>query len=161
MTTGKMKIKGWRWKLVEKLTLLATEMSSWILKDRGWNYQLKDFGRMPKNSLGKRFYDYMVRNKIGYKPNLIQHDMKHILLGYEMKMPDEMHLHTYLMGNRSWNMLGMAYLAVCLAIVPEYLPKLRSDYRRGKLSQRLSSIDFRPMLCMDLIECRNQLNIRL
>lgn len=152
---------NWRWKIIEKLTLIATKMSSWVLKDRSWNYSFDEFGRMPKNSLGKRFYDYMKKNRIPYKPNLIRHDMKHILLGYEMAMPDEMHLHTYLIGNRSWNVLGTVYLAICLMIVPEYLPRLKRDYWRGKLSIRLKQVDLRNFLHKDLNECRTALKIQL
>lgn len=150
---------NYRLKIAEKLTIVATEMSSWILSDRDWNYKLSDFKLMPPNSLGRRYYEYMSLNKISYKPNLIRHDIKHILLSYEMKMPDEMRLHTYLMGNRSFNFLGTIYLAVCLILVPEQLAVIKSDYRKGKLSKRLKGIDLRPYLMLDLNYCRRQLNI--
>ncbi|MCG8577044.1 MAG: hypothetical protein MI810_19340 [Flavobacteriales bacterium] len=150
---------NWRWKLVNWLTLKATDMSALLLRDRKWNYQLQDFAKMPINSLGRKLYEYLTQNRISYKPNLVRHDVKHILLGYEMKMPDELHIHAFLMGNRSHNLMGTIYVAVCLVFVPEQFFKLKKDYLRGKAAVPFRSVDFRNFLQTDLKLCRKQLNI--
>jgi hypothetical protein len=93
-----------RWKLVEWLTVKATDLSDLLLSSRHWNYTLKDCSEMPTNSLGYGLYDYLEKTNLSYKPNLIRHDMKHILLNYEMKMPDELKIHAFLIGNKSYNL---------------------------------------------------------
>ena len=90
-----------RWKLVIWLTVQATNLSNFLLKNRGWKYTFKDYKKMPKNTLGFQYYAYLQKNKLSYKPNLIKHDIKHILLGYEMKMPGEMDIVAFLIGNKS------------------------------------------------------------
>ena len=125
-----------RWELVRRLTLKATDLSNILIHKRNWKYGMEDFKNMPKNSLGNGLYIYLKRKKISFKPNLIRHDIKHILLGYEMDMLDELRIHSFLMGNRSFNALGMVYFIICTSIIPETIPQLIKPY---KSSQRALS----------------------
>ena len=148
-----------RWKFVSWLTVNATNLSGLLLRDRKWNYSFSDFARMPPNSLGGTYYRKMLENNIPYNPKLIRHDMKHILLGYEMKMPDELRIHAFQMGNGSYNTLATTYIAICLLIVPEAVAFLRDDYRRGQKVPCLKNVSLEKYLNIDLIECRSKLNI--
>lgn len=114
---------------------------------------------MAVGSLGRNFHDYLIENKISYKPNLIRHDLKHILLNYKMEMMDELRIHTFLIGNRSYNLLSMAYLGLCLLIVPEVILKLKNDYLRGKNTPCLKQINLEKFVHLNLNECRQKLAI--
>jgi len=148
-----------RWKFVTWLTVQATNLSNIILKSRRWNFDLKDFETMPECSLGYQLQLYLKRNFIEFKPNLIRHDIKHILLGYEMKMPDELKIHAFLLGNKSYNSLGMIYLLVCILIVPEIIPKLVSENKRGKNADCLHAIILQDYLTQDINSLRQKFNI--
>ena len=149
-----------RWKFVTWLTIQATNLSSILLRSRNWNYSLQDFKDMPKGSLGHKLYLYLVTNNITYQPNLIRHDIKHILLNYEMKMPDELKIHAFLIGNRSYNLFGIAYLAICTAVVPEVIPKLIREFKRGKSTPCLKTRNLQNYVCQNIDAVRTQLAIR-
>lgn len=138
-----------RWKLITWLTVQATNLSNLLLSSRDWNYNMEDLALMPDNSLGHGLYDYLKEANLSFKPNLIRHDIKHILLNYDMKMPDELKIHAFLIGNRSYNAMGIIYLMVCVCIVPEILPKLKQEYIRGKQATCLKAIDLKAYVTVE------------
>ena len=138
-----------RWKLVEWLTIQATNLSNVLLSSRNWKYTMNDFHNMPKNSLGYGLYEYLNKTNLTFKPNLIRHDIKHILLNYEMKMPDELKIHAFLIGNKNYNSMGIVYLIICVLIVPEIIPTLKKEYLRGKKAVCLKDIDLQQYIKMD------------
>jgi ubiquinone biosynthesis protein Coq4 len=148
-----------RWKLVTWITIMATELSSILIRKRHVHYSEVDFAAMQKNTLGKALYLEMKKYKLSFKPNLISHDLKHILLGYKMNMPDELRICAFLFGNRSYNRMAMAYMFICVPFVPEILPLLRKDFKRGRATHPLKNIDLQAYAKMDLEACRKQFNV--
>jgi len=145
-----------RWKFVTWLTVKATDLSDWLLRNRNWHYTAADYRKMPENSLGKKLIDSMDRNQIPFKPNLVRHDLKHVLLGYQMNMPDELRIHAFLIGNRSYNPMAITYLLICVAIVPEVIPMLRKDFKRGRKAICLKDIPLENYIESDLITCQKK-----
>lgn len=129
-----------RWKLVTWLTIQATNMSDWLLRKRKWIWTETDYRNLEKGTIGKELITYMDENKIPFKPNLVRHDLKHIVLGYRMNMPDELRIHAFLIGNRCYNPLAVIYLLLCVSIVPEIIPTLKKDFLRGRKTVCLRSI---------------------
>jgi ubiquinone biosynthesis protein Coq4 len=148
-----------RWKLVEWLTVKATDLSDLLLSSRNWDYTITDCSEMPKNSLGYGLYDYLEKTNLSYRPNLIRHDMKHILLDYEMKMPDELKIHAFLIGNKCYNLMGIIYLGICVLIVPEIIPELKQEYKRGQKAKCLKNIDLQQFVKQDIKNVRKHLLI--
>ncbi|MDX1350438.1 MAG: hypothetical protein R3279_09335 [Putridiphycobacter sp.] len=148
-----------RWRLVTWLTIQATELSGYLLAERNWKYVLADYQTMPTNSVGRLYYNCIEAKTIEYKPNLVKHDMKHIILGYNMDIKNELNIIAFLIGNKSHNKVGLIYLLVCLCIVPEYIPKLRKHYQRGKQSKRLRDFEIDSFVEMNINDVRNTLNI--
>ena len=149
-----------RWQFLEWFTLKSTSLSSYLLKDRPWKYSLKDCSKMAENSLGYHLYKYLNDNNIDFNPNLIRHDMKHILLGYEMKIKDELRIHTFLIGNKNYNILGNIYFLICIMIVPKIVPSLKKDYLRGKQSLQLKNIDLQNYANHDLKKLQKKFRIQ-
>ncbi len=149
-----------RWKLITWLTIKATELSNLVLKQIVWPYQFEAYQHMSQNSLGYKYQAYLKRHKIEYKPNLIKHDMKHIILGYDMKMPGELEIVAFLIGNKSYNKIGVIYLLICLLIVPEYSLKLVKHYKRGKAAKCLKHYRIDSFVEADLNKTREFLNIK-
>lgn len=149
-----------RWKFVTWLTIQATELSGHLLSARDWKYSLADYKAMAPNTVGRLYYNFIESKTIAYKPNLIKHDMKHIILGYQMDIKDELNIIAFLLGNKSHNKVGLLYLLTCLMIVPEYIPKLRQPYKRGKQTKRLKDYSICSFVEMDLNEVRKILNLK-
>lgn len=148
-----------RWKLVTWITLVATYFSNVLIRQREQPYTFEAFGEMPKQSLGSSFYRCLVGQQLKFRPNLIRHDIKHVLLDYKMTMPDELRICAFMLGNKSQNSLSMAYLFLCTAIVPEIIPLLKKDYKRGKKSGSLKNLNIKVLAPLSVDQCRRQLNI--
>lgn len=148
-----------RWKIATWLTIQATELSGFFLSNRPWPYALTDYEHLPKNTLGYHYHTCIAEHQIEYKPNLIKHDMKHIILGYDMTIQNELNIVAFLIGNNSYNKFGVIYLIVCLLIVPEYSVKLIKHYKRGKAANRLKDYNIESFVETDLIKIRKLLNI--
>lgn len=149
-----------RWKFVTWFTILATKLSDILLFKRKQKFQFEDYKKMPIGSLGRTYYNYLKSEKIKYRPNLIRHDLKHILLNYKMTMKDELRLHAFLLGNRSYNPLAVAHFLTCCLFVPKFIGRLRIDFNRGKEALRLKHIDLQRFVHLDLSVCRNKFNIK-
>jgi|GEM_PF-2015452 len=156
-----METLKYRCQFIKWLTIKATNLSDYLLKERPWKYTFQECSKMDKDSLGYSLYTYLSENNLTFKPNLIRHDMKHILLNYEMKMEDELKLNAFLIGNKSNNLVGYIYLITCLFFIPEMITKLKIDYRKGKVATRLKSIDLQNLAEVNLTELRNTLNITI
>jgi len=148
-----------RWIIVKIITKIATYFSNILIRKRKQYLPFEAYSKLPEKSLGRTFYRYLKQEKIRFKPNLIRHDLKHILLGYEMKMPDELKINAFLLGNRYYNPLGIVYMCICLLLVPEILPDLKKDFRRGRTAKSLKSIDLGKYLSADVEQIRQQLQI--
>lgn len=148
-----------RWKIVTWLTIQATEISGLVLKDRHWPYRLNEYKNMDRNSLGFKYHQCISSKKIEYKANLIKHDMKHIILGYDMTIKNELNIVAFLLGNKSANKVSKLYLIICLLFVPEYITKLKKHYNRGQIAKRFKDFDLSTFVIQDLRSIQNQLNI--
>lgn len=155
-----MFLTRYRWKLVKWLTIKATDLSDWLLQKRNWKLTAADYRSMPENSVGKKLIQYMDSEKIPFKPNLVRHDLKHILLGYKMNMPDELRIHAFLIGNRCYNPMAICYLIICVLIVPEILSQLKKDFKRGQNALCLKHTNLENYIREDLNESRSKLNIK-
>lgn len=148
-----------RWKIVTWITILATNLSHILVRKRPQYYDFNEYGRMEEGSLGKTYFQYLTQQNIPYKANLIRHDLKHVILGYKMNMPDELRIHAFLIGNRSYNPMSIAYLSLCLIIVPETISMLRKDHKRGRTTRCLKHINLQGYVNENLEYCRAKFKI--
>ncbi|MBK6527444.1 MAG: hypothetical protein IPG07_18955 [Crocinitomicaceae bacterium] len=148
-----------RWQLVAWLTIKATDFSHWLLRNRKWNLSAADYRNMPVNSTGKKLVTYMDSVQIKFNPCLVKHDLKHILSGYQMITPHELRIQAFLLGNRCTNAMSVIYLALCTAIVPEYISQLLKDFHRGRRAICLKKLNLEALAMLDLTECQQNLRI--
>lgn len=148
-----------RWKFVTWITLIATYFSDILIKNRPQYFTLESCKNMPKNSLGYSLYHRLTSQNLKFKPNLVRHDLKHVLLNYKMNMPDELRICAFMLGNRSQNIMSTSYLIICTLFVPEIIGTLKKDFKRGRLSDCLKNVEFHKHLQLPLSTCRKQFNI--
>jgi len=63
------------------------------------------------------------------------------------------------LGNKSYNLMGIIYLFICVMIVPEIIPELRKEYKSGKKAQCLKNIFLQEYVKIDTKLIRNSLSI--
>lgn len=149
-----------RWNIVIWTTIQATRLSGILIRKRERIYEFEEFSIMPIGSLGRIYYEPLKSADLTFQPNLIRHDLKHVLLDYSMEIKDELKIHVFLIGNKSYKPLAILYLPLCLTIVPEMIPVLRYDFKRGKKTPSLRKINLNDLIMKNVKECRNQLKIQ-
>ncbi|MGB1104785.1 MAG: hypothetical protein ACPG21_14335 [Crocinitomicaceae bacterium] len=78
---------------------------------------------------------------------------------FQMKMPDELRIHAFQMGNRYYNPMGITYLLLCCCIVPEIIPTLKKDFKRGRIAKRLKGIDLGHYLGYPLVDLQRHFRV--
>lgn len=154
-----MILQKYRWRLAKKLSVHATNFSGWLLRNRKWQYDEMDYRNLPEGTVGKELINYMDKIGITFKPNLVKHDIKHIITGYQMKTKDEIKIQAFLLGNRCTNWFSIIYLFVNLLLLPEIISEAMKDYNRGKKAVRLRTIHLENLAKQNLRQIRTELRL--
>ena len=70
-------------------------------------------------------------------PYFESHDLKHIILGYEMKPLDEIRMQAYLLGNGNYSAITLLIFIFGLLFKLSYFPTFVNDYKRGQFSKSI------------------------
>ncbi|MGV6862705.1 MAG: hypothetical protein ACWA41_13115 [Putridiphycobacter sp.] len=146
-----------RWKFASWLSVIATNLSNILLKERPCPWTFEDLKLLPEDTVGYQLLFKLRQQNLSFKPKLIRHDLKHILLNYEMKMQGELEIHAFLLGNGSYNLMGIVYFIICTLILPETIRTSRLAFQRGKTYPCLKSIDILTYLDKDLSFAKSEI----
>ena len=93
--------------------------------------KLSKLRAMDEGTVGKEIACMLDRKGYRLIPKYENHDLKHIVLGYEMTMKDEIIMQAYLVGNG--NLTGPCLIFLSLALFyPKTWTELPNAYRCGK-----------------------------
>jgi hypothetical protein len=108
--------------------------------------------QMRPGSFGFALGKHMQKHKLEFIPGFEEHDMKHLLLGYEVTVPGEIRLSAfeYGTGNRSFMTISVFFLGIPLAT--ELWPTLLRDYRHGKRFPEFRKLALKKMIERDFSE---------
>ncbi|MEO5643793.1 MAG: hypothetical protein ABIQ40_07645 [Bacteroidia bacterium] len=88
-------------------------------------------------------------------PKFENHDLKHIILDYEMTMLDEIRMQAYLVGNGNLTIACLVFLSLGF-FYPKIWKDLPKEYRQGQISKSIHylTLDY----CMDkqLADIKNE-----
>ncbi|MDF7813397.1 hypothetical protein [Hymenobacter sp. YC55] len=86
---------------------------------------------LPSGTLGRGVADILHQHKLQLIPHYENHDLKHVLLDYNMTPEDELLLRAFMLGNGDYSITCIGFLAFAL-LTPELWPQLRTHFRRGR-----------------------------
>lgn len=95
--------------------------------------QLDYLQNLPSGTLGRGVADILHQHNLQLIPHYENHDLKHVLLGYDMTPEDELLLKAFMLGNGDYSITCIGFLAFAL-LTPELWPQLRTHFRRGRLT---------------------------
>lgn len=101
---------------------------------------------MDSRSLGYALGCHMKHYRLQFIKGFEEHDMKHLVLGYDVTVPGEIRLSAFEFGagNRSFMTMGVFFLGIPLAV--DLWPQLIKDYRHGKKHKSFRNIPFKKCL---------------
>ncbi|MEJ8843887.1 hypothetical protein WG954_15960 [Lacibacter sp. H375] len=105
-------------------------------------------------TVGKAIADLLDKRQYRLIPKFENHDLKHIVLEYEMTMQDEIRMQAYLVGNGNLTLPCLTFLSLGL-FYPRIWKDLPKHFRQGQASNSIYYLTLEQCLDKDLIEVRN------
>ena len=132
-------IKKYRSKLLVYLThRMALPVLRILRKPEIFPYTREELKQFPEETLGKMLVDFLDAKQLELLPYYAQHDIKHILLDYDITDEGEGCLQCFMLGNGHISFPVIATVVYAFVTMPEYWPGFKKAYLRGKKSAAIS-----------------------
>lgn len=99
--------------------------------------KVKAWERLPSGTLGHDIARCLRDHRLDLVPGYESHDLKHVLLGFEMTPEGETRLQAFMLGNGNRTIPCVAILAFGAVLMPELWAALLAEYRRGKKTESI------------------------
>ncbi|MDZ7900064.1 MAG: hypothetical protein U5N85_18835 [Arcicella sp.] len=93
-----------------------------------------DLLNMPEGTLGNKIGKSLKENKLRLVPRYESHDLKHILLDYDMNPVDEIRMKAFMLGNRNYSVSVFTIFIFGALLLPNFWITFCKDFRRGRKS---------------------------
>ncbi len=126
-------------------------------QQKAWGLSVGQLLAYPAGSLGRELGKFLQKEGFDVIPKLEDHDVMHVLLGYQSTMLDEARMQFFLLGNGKRSAYGMLTVWVALLLVPEGWKAYLQDFRDGRRCLPVWNWNFRHLLREPLWQLRDQL----
>ncbi|MEJ7660346.1 MAG: hypothetical protein WKG07_12380 [Hymenobacter sp.] len=110
--------------------------------------------------LGRGVADLLARHGLQLIPHYEDHDLKHVLLGYDMTPEDKLKLKAFTLGNGDWSLACVGFLLFTM-LTPEGWPGLLRHYRRGRQVPPVFHWKLADYAAHDLVRLRQSIGLRV
>lgn len=128
-------------------------------KKKSWGENRKSLKRFKEGTLGKSLSDFLYESGIDLQDKMENHDVFHVVLGYDTSLPEEAALHFFLIGNGKKSRYAKIAALVGFAIFPEYWRLYQKAYHRGKQTKPFVNWEFKGLLFVTLEEFKKEIGI--
>ena len=94
----------------------------------------------------------MSNHKLDFIPGFEEHDMKHLLLGYDVTVPGEIRLSAFEFGTGNRSFMTLAVFLMGIPLAADLWPDLVKDYRHGKNCRYFRQLNLKKMIDRDFSE---------
>lgn len=100
--------------------------------------QQKELRLLPQGTVGRDLVDCLDRQQLNLVPYFASHDLKHVLLDYDMTPEGEIRLLAFEVGNRNYSPVTLALFLFGWSLLPDRWSLLYQDFKRGRKSVCIS-----------------------
>lgn len=111
-----------------------------------WQQSRSSLQQYPRHSLGYELSQFLDREDLELMPLLEDHDVLHVLLGYDTTVIDEARMQFFLLGNGKRSLYALLTALVALVLVPEGIRQYLEAYRHGRACRNISQWQFEYLL---------------
>ena len=130
------------------------------LVKKKWRYTIEDYRNFPVGTVAREIANYLDLKGLVFLPKGEKHDIRHIVLGYEMNVEGEVRMQAFLIGNGKLHLYGILYIGFFLMLVPELILDCMGDFLRGKQAASLNDLSEVALLGMHLEEVKRLFSIK-
>jgi len=110
-----------------------------------------------EGTLGKGIAECLDNYDLTLVPKYESHDLKHVLLDYQMTAEGEIRMQAFMLGNRNYTIPCIAILTFGAILLPDLWKTLYSDYKKGRNSIEISKWSIENYSDRNLIELKKEL----
>tara|TARA_B110000211_G_C14022845_1_gene528468 strand:- start:369 stop:839 length:471 start_codon:yes stop_codon:yes gene_type:complete len=113
--------------------------------------------KLENGTVGKAIADSLDNSKMTLIPKYESHDLKHVLLDYNMTEEGEIRLQAFMVGNGNYSITSCGILIFGVVLLPELWSTLLADFKKGKASVPLAEWTIEKYANRNLIELRSEI----
>jgi len=117
--------------------------------------KLNHLRTLESGTVGREVAEMLDSKQYRLIPKFENHDLKHIVLGYEMTMKDEIKMQAYLIGNGNFTLPCLLFLSLGI-LYPKTWKSLLREYRNGKISKSIHFLTLENCMERQLKEIKSE-----
>lgn len=121
--------------------------------------KVEELRKLPIGTIGREIANCLDEKKLNLIPNFESHDLKHILLDFEMTPIDEIRMQAFMLGNGNNTFPCVAILTFGTLLLPKYWRVLHKDYKRGKNTKPISDWNIQDYAEKKILESREMIKL--
>ncbi|MEM6378199.1 MAG: hypothetical protein AAF705_08295 [Bacteroidota bacterium] len=119
--------------------------------------QVNQLRKLPDGTLGKEIANCLDMHNLCLVPGFESHDMKHVLLGYEMTPEDEIRMQAFMIGNGNYSFPSLAIFLFGAVLLPDLWSVFLTDFKKGASTIPVSAWTIEDYAEYSLDDLREQL----
>ena len=125
-------------------------------RNKAWGITRGELLEFPEESLGFHLGCFLLKHNFEPQPHCENHDIFHVLTGYETDTAQEIALQFFLYGNGKRSPFLHLALFAGIILYPDHYALFREAYHRGSIAGRLFDLDYKPILIKPFFQFKNQ-----
>lgn len=90
-----------------------------------------DLQLLKEGSLGKEIANTLAHHHVTLVPRYESHDLKHVLLGYDMTPEDEIRMQAFMIGNGNYSIPSFTIFIFGALLLPDLWSTFHKDFKKG------------------------------
>ena len=125
-------------KIIKQSFDLSVSTIEFFSKMEPYKQKVSELRKFKNGTLGKEIAECLDHHNLTLVPKYESHDLKHVLLNYQMTAEDEIRMQAFMVGNGNYSIPSFAILFFGAILLPDLWLTFYSDFKKGKKSIRIS-----------------------
>lgn len=147
-----------RYSVPEQLIRKAFFLSIWWLEKcqdmSPYHHKVAALSQLPAGTVGKELADCLLAKKLTLVPGFESHDLKHLVLDYELEPLGEIRMQAFMLGNGNWTLPSLAIFLFGLLLLPQHWHLFWVDFQAGQRCPAVARLSIDACQHKQLVEVR-------
>ena len=139
-------------KIIKQSFDLSVSIIEFFSKMEPYEQMVSELRNLENGTVGKKIAECLDNHNLTLVPKYESHDLKHVLLNYQMTAEDEIRMQAFMVGNGNYSIPSFAILIFGAILLPELWLTFYSDFNKGKNSIGISEWSIEKYATRNLIE---------
>ena len=129
-------------------------------RTQAWGISRKEFLQYPENTLGFHLGCFLLKHNYEPQPRCENHDIFHVLTGYQTDTAQEIALQFFLYGNGKRSPFLLLAMFAGYLLYPDHHQNFKKARIHGKQTSRLFDLEYKSYLSISLTDLKSKLTTK-